>query len=49
MAFSEVGFALEQKKIDGQENPFSVIAANKLDSVQKYSTVTRHIYNCNRF
>ena len=49
MAFSEVYFALEQKKIDGQENPFSVIAANKLDSVQKYLTVTRHIYNPQSF
>lgn len=49
MAFSEVYTALEQKKIDGQENPFSVIAANKLDSVQKYLTVTRHIYNPQSF
>ena len=49
MAFTEVYTALEQKKIDGQENPFSVIAANKLDNVQKYLTVTRHIYNPQSF
>lgn len=49
LSFSEVYAALEQKKIDGQENPFSVIAANKLDSVQKYLTVTRHIYNPQSF
>ncbi len=49
MPFGEVYTALEQKKIDGQENPFSVIASNKLDSVQKYLTVTRHIYNPQSF
>ena len=49
LPFSEVYAALEQKKIDGQENPFSVIASNKLDSVQKYLTVTRHIYNPQSF
>lgn len=49
LPFPEVYAALEQKKIDGQENPFSVIAANKLDSVQKYLTVTRHIYNPQSF
>lgn len=49
MPFSEVYAALEQKKIDGQENPFSVIAANKLDVVQKYLTVTRHVYNPQSF
>jgi len=45
MPFPEVYTALEQKTIDGQENPFTVIAANKLNEVQKYLAGTRHIYN----
>jgi tripartite ATP-independent transporter DctP family solute receptor len=45
MPFPEVYTALEQKTIDGQENPFSVIEANKFAEVQKYLSVTRHVYN----
>ena len=45
MAFPEVYGALESKALDGQENPFSVIQANKLAEVQKYLTVTNHVYN----
>ena len=45
MPFTEVYTALEQKIIDGQENPFSVIETSKLNEVQKYLTVTNHIYN----
>ena len=45
MAFPEVYAGLEQKAIDGQENPFSVILANKLFEVQKYLAVTNHQYN----
>jgi tripartite ATP-independent transporter DctP family solute receptor len=45
MAFPEVYAGLEQKAIDGQENPFSVILANKLYEVQKYLAVTNHQYN----
>jgi tripartite ATP-independent transporter DctP family solute receptor len=45
MAFGEVYTALEQRTIDGQENPNTVILANKLNEVQKYLTVSRHIYN----
>ena len=45
MPFTEVYTALEQKTIDGQENPFTVIEANKFHEVQKYLTGTRHIYN----
>ncbi len=36
MAFPEVYTALEQKTIDGQENPYTVILANKFNEVQKY-------------
>ena len=45
MAFPEVYAALEQKAIDGQENPFTVIHANKFYEVQKYLAVTNHQYN----
>ncbi len=45
MAFPEVYAGLESKAIDGQENPFSVILANKFYEVQKYLAVTNHQYN----
>jgi tripartite ATP-independent transporter DctP family solute receptor len=45
MPFPEVYTALEQKTIDGQENPFTVIEANKFQEVQKYVVGSRHIYN----
>ena len=45
MAFPEVYAGLEQKAIDGQENPLSVILANKFYEVQKNLAVTNHQYN----
>ncbi|MBL8333984.1 MAG: TRAP transporter substrate-binding protein [Rubrivivax sp.] len=45
MAFPELYAALESKAIDGQENPFSVILANKFAEVQKHLAVTNHQYN----
>ena len=45
MAFPEVYAGLEQKAIDGQENPLSVILANKFFEVQKNLAVTNHQYN----
>lgn len=45
LAFPEVYAALEQKAIDGQENPLTVIQANKFFEVQKYVTLTNHQYN----
>jgi TRAP-type transport system periplasmic protein len=45
LPFPEVYAALEQKAIDGQENPFSVVLANKLFEVQKYLAITNHQYN----
>ncbi|HET8597856.1 MAG TPA: TRAP transporter substrate-binding protein [Castellaniella sp.] len=45
LAWPEVYNALEQGAVDGQENPFTVILNAKLDEVQKYLAVTRHIYN----
>jgi TRAP-type transport system periplasmic protein len=45
MPFPEVYGGLEQKAIDGQENPIAVIAANKFWEVQKYVALTNHQYN----
>jgi len=45
MPFPEVYGAMESKAIDGQENPISVIAANKFWEVQKYLALTNHQYN----
>jgi TRAP-type transport system periplasmic protein len=45
LAFPEVYAAMEQKAIDGQENPLSVIVANKFAEVQKYLAITNHQYN----
>ena len=36
---------LEQKAIDGQENPISVISSNKFWEVQKHIALTNHQYN----
>lgn len=45
MPFPEVYGGLESKAIDGQENPLTVIAANKFWEVQKYLAITNHQYN----
>ena len=45
LAFPELYAALEQRAIDGQENPLSVIQANKFFEVQKFLTLTNHQYN----
>lgn len=45
LAFPEVYAAMEQKAIDGQENPLNVILANKFAEVQKYLALTNHQYN----
>ena len=45
MAFPEVYAALESKALDGQENPLSVVLANKFFEVQKHLTLTNHQYN----
>ena len=45
LPFPEVYAALDQKAIDGQENPFTVINSNKLYEVQKHVAVTNHQYN----
>jgi len=45
MAWGEVYGALQSKVIDGQENPIAVIHSAQLASVQKYMTLTRHVYS----
>lgn len=43
MAFSEVSTALVTHVIDGQENPYSVIATNAFYEIQKYLMETNHL------
>ncbi|MBL4842392.1 MULTISPECIES: TRAP transporter substrate-binding protein [Thalassospira] len=45
MAFSEVFVGLQTGVIDGQENPLTNIEAAKLNEVQKYLTLSGHIYS----
>jgi TRAP-type transport system periplasmic protein len=45
MSWPEVIPALQQGAIDGQENPLSVIVSAKLWEVQKYLTVSGHVYS----
>lgn len=44
MAWPEVATALQQGIIDGQENPLSVITSAKLSQLQKYLSLTGHVY-----
>ncbi len=44
MAWPEVATALQQGTIDGQENPMSVIVSAKLSQMQKYLSLTAHVY-----
>lgn len=43
MDFSEVYTALQQKTIDGQENPISVFDSSKFNEVQKYLTLWDYV------
>ncbi|MBP7914599.1 MAG: TRAP transporter substrate-binding protein [Vitreoscilla sp.] len=45
MPFSELFSALETKTVDGQENPFNTILSSKFFEVQKYLSVTNHVYS----
>ncbi|NNU43383.1 TRAP transporter substrate-binding protein [Ramlibacter montanisoli] len=47
MPFAELYGALEAKAVDGQENPFAVIASSKFYEVQKYVSGTNHVYATN--
>ena len=45
MAFSEVFTALKTGVIDGQENPLAQITSAKFQEVQKYLSLTGHVYS----
>jgi tripartite ATP-independent transporter DctP family solute receptor len=47
MAFGELYTALENKTVDGQENPYSVILSNKFYEVQKFVSATNHTFTQN--
>jgi tripartite ATP-independent transporter DctP family solute receptor len=45
MAFPELFGALQQGTVDGQENPIPVILNAKFSQVQKYLSLTGHVYS----
>lgn len=49
MSMSQLYTALEQKVVDGQENPLANIQTNKFEEVQKYVALTGHIYGASPF
>lgn len=44
MSFSEVFSALRQGVVDGQENPLAQLAAARFHEVQRYLSVSNHVY-----
>jgi tripartite ATP-independent transporter DctP family solute receptor len=47
LAFAELYGALENKAVDGQENPYAVILSSKLYEVNKFVSETNHVYATN--
>lgn len=45
MSFGELFTGLQQKTVDGQENPASLIYESRFQEVQKYFSDTRHVNN----
>ncbi|MGD9940376.1 MAG: TRAP transporter substrate-binding protein [Clostridia bacterium] len=45
MAFSEVFTAIEQKVVDGQENPAATIRSSRFYEVQKYILDSKHMFS----
>jgi tripartite ATP-independent transporter DctP family solute receptor len=45
LPFSELFSALETKTVDGQENPYNTIVSSKFYEVQKYLTISNHVYS----
>ncbi|MGD9940372.1 MAG: DctP family TRAP transporter solute-binding subunit [Clostridia bacterium] len=45
LAFTEIYNSLATKVVDGQENPFSLIATNKFYEQQKFVSKTDHVYS----
>lgn len=44
LPWPEVYMALQQKAFDGQENPIPIIYVHKIYEVQKYLSITNHVY-----
>src|SRR6202022_2072564 len=44
-SFSEVYSALQTKIVEGQENPLALISTAKLYEVQKYCSLTNHMWD----
>ena len=45
LPFGELYGDLQKKSIDGQENPIAVIYTSKFNEVQKYLSLTQHVYS----
>lgn len=45
MSFSELYTALQQKTVDGQDNPYAITATNAFYEVQKYMTDLSHTFD----
>ena len=43
--FAEVYSALQTKVVDGQENPLAIVSTAKLNEVQKYCSLTGHMWD----
>ena len=44
MAFGELFTAMQQGTVDGQENPLGIIVGNKFEEIEKFCTLTEHVY-----
>lgn len=45
LPFSELFSAMETNTVDGQENPYNTILSSKFYEVQKFLSVTNHVYS----
>jgi len=44
LAFSDLFTALESRTVDGQDNPINTVESSKFYEVQKYLTISHHVY-----
>ncbi len=49
MDFQEVYSALQQGVVDGQDNPLNIIGTSRLYEVQKYISLTSHVFSASPF
>jgi tripartite ATP-independent transporter DctP family solute receptor len=45
LPYSELFTAMETRAVDGQENPYNTVLSGKFYEVQKYLTVSNHVYS----